>query len=366
MIGMPSNQPLRWIALAITFAGAMPVLAWAQNAPMYNFYERSPYESVGLIEAQAQMIRAQAAAAVDYQIAREIAADAYDKELDNALKTVEIYFKRRAERDAHVLKNHLDEADKRRDKALRRIENNPELTGEGMSNGRALNTLKEALRESVLSFQYLEGDDPEVERLIAQFDLSLDIKSKIRLRLTNVRGETPIFSADSGRANTFDWWPFILRDEKFQPAREEIQRQLSEVQRASQLRTEIDNKTIEELENACLNLANQFLETYNRTDMAKEGIDKFRMYRAAETHLQSMMLAVQRLKNVGQADGALNIGAYDPNVDGKNLASLLAYMTRNGVEFAPPKPGDEAAYHKLFEMAKSLYVVSSRDDEDTL
>ncbi|EAQ80640.1 hypothetical protein [Blastopirellula marina] len=362
---MITPDSVRSIGLTILCAislVAIPTLCRGQD---FYIYERAPYASAALIYAQSDMIRAQAAASVDYQIARSIAAEAYSKELDNALKTVEIYFQRRAERDAHVLKNHLDEADKRKEKALRRIVDHPELTGEGMSNGRSLNTLKEALRSTVLSFQYLQGDDPEIENLIAQFDLPLEMKSKIRLRFTNVRGETGVFAADTGRLNSFDWWPYLLRDDKFQSSREEIQALLIDIQQNASTRTEIDNRSIEALEKASLNLAGQFLKTYDRTAMAKAGIDKFRLYRASEMHLQSMMLAIQRLKNVGEADGALNMGTYNPNVDGKNLATLLAYMVRHGVEFAPPKPGDEDAYHQLFEMSKNLYVAAS-SEEDSL
>lgn len=364
---MNATSSVRSLGLAVLLTAIVantPAVCLGQVRDFY-FYERAPYAASALIYAQADMIRAQADAAVDYQVARSIAADAYSKELDNALKTVEIYFERRAARDAHVLKNHLDEADKRKEKALRRIVDHPELTGEGMSNGRSLNTLKDALRPTILSFQYLKGDDPEIEKLIAQYDLPLDMKAKIRLRYTNVRGESGVFSADTGRLNSFDWWPYLLRDDKFKSSREEIQKLLVEIQQSSAAQTQIDNQSIEALEKASLNLAGEFLRTYDRTEMAKAGIDKFRLYRASEMHMQSMMLAIKRLKNVGEADGALNMGSYNPDIDGKNLATMLAYMTRHGVEFAPPKPGDEDAYHLLFEMSKNLYVAAS-SDEDSL
>ncbi|PQO26490.1 hypothetical protein [Blastopirellula marina] len=360
---LPTYRLQRSIAVALALCVVAPVASWAQAPNQFFFPPRTPSASADMIRAQAAMVRAQAQAAVDYQEARKIAAEAYSQELDNALKEVEIYFERRAARDANVLKNHLDEADKRKEKALRRIVDHPELTGEGMSNGKSLNTLKDALRPTVLSYQYLQGDDPKIEQLIAQFDLPLDVKTKIRLRFMNVRGESGVFSAGSGRLNTFDWWPYLLRDEKFKASRDEIQRLLVQVQENASGETAIDNASIEALEQASLALADEFLKAYDPKEMAKSGIDKFRMYRAAEMHLQSMMLAIRRLKNVGKANGALNITRYDPNTDGRNLATLLAYMARNGVEFAPPEPGDEDAYHTLFEMAKNLYVVASSEED---
>ncbi|MHC2070783.1 hypothetical protein ACYFX5_25205 [Bremerella sp. T1] len=325
------------------------------------YYSRSPHMEVGLVFGQAELIRAQGEAAVDYQTARQIAAEAYDKELDNALKAVEIYFDRRALRDAKVLKNHLDEADSQKAKALRRIVDHPDLTGEGVTNGAALNTMKEALRSSVLSFDYL-NDDIDVAELMARFQLTPQDLSNINLKLTNVRGETGTFRADTGKLGSFQWWPHLLQDEKFKEDRQAIEANLEEVRQAASRQTEIDPKLIDKLENSILALANKFLQEVDGQAMARKGVAEYYIYRESEQHLQSLSHAVRRLKRVGKADGALVMNGYNPSVDGKNLTSLLSYMVRNGVEFAPPEPGNENTYQKLFEMSKSLYVATSAAD----
>lgn len=351
------------LSLALLLA---PVAAQAQQVVVEDdtrpwYYSRSPHMEVGLIFGQAELIRAQGEAAVDYQTARAIAADAYDKELDNALKTVEIYFERRALRDAKVLKNHLDEADTRKEKAMRRLVDHPDLTGEGITNGAGLNTMKEALRSSVLSFDYL-NDDIEVAQLMARFQLTPDDLSKINLKLTNVRGETGVFQADTGKLGSFQWWPHLLQNEKFKEDREKIESNLEQVRQAASQQTEIDPILIDKLENSILQLANKFLQEVDGQEMARKGVADYYLYRESEQHLQSLSHAARRLKRVGKADGALVINGYNPSVDGKNLTSLLSYMVRNGVEFAPPEPGNENTYQKLFEMAKSLYVATSAAD----
>jgi len=343
----------------LVIAVIAPTIAQAQVVVARpNYYQRSPYWSVGMIYAQADMIRAQGEAAVDYQTARQIAADAYDKELDNSLKAVEIYFQRRAVRDAEVLKVHLDEADKRKEKALRRLQDHPELTGAGLINGNALNTLKEALRPSVLSFNYL-NDDPDVESLIARFQLTPELLKKINLRLTNVSGDSGTFSADTGQLSTFQWWPYLLRDEKFKVERDQIDDKLQAIRTMASNQTEIEPTAIKELVNAILSLANKFLREVDGQEMAQKGVSDYLVYRESEMHLQSLTHAIQRVKHVGRADGALVVNGYNPNVDGKNLASLLTFMVRNGVEFAPPEPGIEGAYHQLFEMSKGLYIATT-------
>ncbi|GAA4438543.1 MULTISPECIES: hypothetical protein [Bremerella] len=325
------------------------------------FYSRSPHMEVGLLFGQAEMIRAQGEAAVDYQTARTIAAEAYDKELDNALKAVEIYFERRALRDAKVLKNHLDEADSRKAKALRRLVDHPDLTGEGQVNGAALNTLKEALRSSVLSFDYL-NDDVQVADLMARFRLTPDDLAKINLRLANVRGESGTFRADSGKLGTFQWWPQLLQGEAFKEDRAKIEQNLEEIRQAASKQTDIDPVLIDKLESSILQLANKFLQEVDGQEMARKGVSEYYTYRESEQHLQSLSQAVRRLKRVGKAEGALVMNGYNPSIDGQNLTALLSYMVRNGVEFAPPEPGNENTYQKLFEMAKSLYVATSAAD----
>ncbi|PQO38094.1 hypothetical protein [Blastopirellula marina] len=324
-------------------------------------YSLSPHMEVGLVFGQAELIRAQGEAAVDYQTARAIAADAYDQELDNALKTVDIYFKRRELRDAKVLKDHLDEADKKKVRALRRLVDHPELTGEGLTNGRALNTMKEALRSSVLSFAYL-NDDYEVADLMSRLQLTPEDLARINLKLTNVRGETGTFRADTGQLSTFQWWPQLLRDERFQEEREAIEANLAAIRQATSQQTEIDPALTAKLESSILALANKFLGEVDGQAMARKGVQDYYIYRESEVHLQSLSHAARRLKQVGKADGALIMNSYNPSVDGKNLTSLLSYMVRNGVEFAPPEPGNESTYNKLFEMAKSLYVSTSGED----
>lgn len=346
--------------LAAPMAAAQAQVVVEDDVRPY-YYSRSPHMEVGLVFGQAELIRAQGEAAVDYQTARQIAAEAYDKELDNALKAVEIYFDRRALRDAKVLKNHLDEADSQKAKALRRIVDHPDLTGEGVTNGAALNTMKEALRSSVLSFDYL-NDDIDVAELMARFQLTPQDLSNINLKLTNVRGETGTFRADTGKLGSFQWWPHLLQDEKFKEDRQAIESNLEEVRQAASRQTEIDPKLIDKLENSILALANKFLQEVDGQAMARKGVAEYYIYRESEQHLQSLSHAVRRLKRVGKADGALVMNGYNPSVDGKNLTSLLSYMVRNGVEFAPPEPGNENTYQKLFEMSKSLYVATSAAD----
>ncbi|MGY8770825.1 MAG: hypothetical protein ACKVH8_20635 [Pirellulales bacterium] len=343
--------------LAISFGLSSPTVSVAQRSRTVYVNQYSAYPWVGSVYAQAALIRSQGEAAVDYQTARNLAAEAFDKELDNALKTVKIYFERRAVRDAEVLKNHLDEADKQKEAELRRIVDHPDLSGEAEVNGKALNSLKKSLSNSILSFSYIEGDYPGIDQLISQFDLTTNDLSKIQLRLRNTGGNSPIFSADTGQIQSLTWWAFLLRDQKFFNYRTDLNQQMTAIIKHAQSNGDIPNTMLDTLHNTVLEFSQKFLEPYTYRTIFDPAV--FRQKNAAELHLRGLDRMVQRMKEAGKSDGTLVINDYSPTVDGKNLTSLLAYMVRNGVEFAPPEPGDESVYQKLFEMNKTLYVVAA-------
>ena len=41
---------------------------------------------------------------------------------------------------------------------------------------------------------------------------------------------------------------------------------------------------------------------------------------------------------------------------GDSVAQLLQHMMNKGLEFAPPEPGDEAVYRRVFSAVRALYL----------
>jgi hypothetical protein len=83
-----------------------------------------------------------------------------------------------------------------------------------------------------------------------------------------------------------------------------------------------------------------------------KSVHDHREYGLAKRFLQSLAGELYRIRSVGVK--ALNDDSM--RFEGKNLIALLTHMSRNGLEFAPALPGEEAAYHQVYHMMRDLFV----------
>ena len=119
---------------------------------------------------------------------------------------------------------------------------------------------------------------------------------------------------------------------------------------------------IREMENALLELTNQF---HGSDEVARliEERTKYTHFYAADRFLQELDREIIQLQKTGDMRPFRGQSGYAPDSDGAHLVSLLCFMNRNGVEFAPPNPGSEFAYHNLFVLMRGLYLTVAEQDE---
>ena len=73
--------------------------------------------------------------------------------------------------------------------------------------------------------------------------------------------------------------------------------------------------------------------------------------------MQTLAGEIRRMEKLGPGQAGPQTLVYQ----GSELPELLAHMVRNGLEFAPAKPGDEQAYQQVFHMLRDLYVAFESD-----
>ena len=78
----------------------------------------------------------------------------------------------------------------------------------------------------------------------------------------------------------------------------------------------------------------------------------FLVYAAGKRSLQSMAASVYRL--IETNDLRLFDDSY--RFQGNSVVELVRHLCRYGLEFAPPEPGDEGTYKKLFFAMRTLYL----------
>ena len=72
----------------------------------------------------------------------------------------------------------------------------------------------------------------------------------------------------------------------------------------------------------------------------------------AQRYVRSLAMKAYRL--IKMENSAAFDGSY--RFQGKNVAELLKYMTSTGLEFAPPEPGGELTYRKLYNSIRNTYL----------
>ncbi len=333
-------------------------LRWSVYDPFYAVTSR--------IYAQAALIRAQGDAAVDYSYARNLHADAYSKELDNWKKELRVYWERKAVAEQKKLEldhvrqiarmRYLNDHKWQNHRLWDRLKNHPELSDANIRSGSALNFLLARL-SATLPYRF----DPESSRYgteaLQQLDLSGDLLKHVTLKQGPFK-----FAADQTVDGTISLWPYILRWDEFVASRTAFQQARTAVVKESDTMGQASVASIQRLESALTKLTSEYHGSTNVAKWVKQR-NRFSHFFAGDRFLRELDQEIMQLEKSGDIRPFNGQGGYNPSLDGDHLVSLLCFMNRNGVEFAPASPRSEFAYHNLFVLMRSLYLTVADQDE---
>ncbi|XZE56101.1 hypothetical protein SH139x_002180 [Planctomycetaceae bacterium SH139] len=333
-------------------------LRWAVYDPYYAVTSR--------IYAQADLIRAQGDAAVDFAYARNLHADAYSKELDNWKKELRIYWERKTLAEQKKLElNHvrqiarmkyLNDQKWQNSRLWDRLKNHPELSGPNIRNGSALNFVLARLSASSLPYQF----DPDKSRYgleaLQQLELNKDLLGHITLKQGPFK-----FTASQTVDGTISLWPYILRWDDFKASRTAFENARAAVAKESETAGQASVDTIGRMEGALMELTKEFHSSAKVQQWVKQH-NRFTHFYAGDRFLQELDREIVQVEKTGDIR-PLGGGGYDPENEGEHVVSLLCFMNRNGVEFAPARPGSEFAYHNLFVLMRGFYLTVAEEDE---
>ncbi len=339
--------------------------AWSQvvvqRRPIRLFYESyySPATAASLqvlaeaeyLRASGQMQRDFAEARIRNEQARRLHGENRVQDLLNKIKMREIAEADRAQR----IREQIAKRRENNEKTWERLKNHPELTSGEIRSGRALNFLKNRLATSLITYQSSSGkDNAAVRDVTRQMLVTSQIIHALQVRQVLDRGESLIFRLDEGRPIQVDWWPPGLKFPELKSARANFERARNEVFEA-QNQDAFDDK-IRKLLVAHASLEDEFLMLKPHAEWVKTQ-HSIRVYLDGKAFMKSLVNEIRRLERVGLGQHA----AKDLSFQGGDMTELLTHMIRNGLEFAPPRPGDEPVYEQAFHMLKDLYVATEAD-----
>lgn len=311
------------------------------------------------IHATADLVRAYGEATVDDAAAREIRSRAVKQEIENSVEFVRAYWERRSINEAERLKRYvspLQRAKKQNSKTWERLRDHPELNGPAIAEGTALNFLLNRLASSVLAYQLTSTSRAGELKESDELRLNEEVLHRLRLKRDSTDGKAVIFRADEGVTLAIDWWPYALRGEEFKRERRDYEQARAAVVLAGRNGKDA-HAEIGKLLKAYDQLDAAFRKQNDRESRLKNQA-AFRHYTTARQFLQGLAGEVLQFQVAGGAR------ALEDNLQfrGNQLIALLTHMSRNGLEFAPALPGDEAAYRMLFHMMRDVYVAVADDD----
>ncbi len=159
-----------------------------------------------------------------------------------------------------------------------------------------------------------------------------------------------------------DWWPSLLRRDEFIRFRENLV-----VGRQAVIYDSADGEktvaALENLEKSSVDLSTEFRKRFGRMRQLSGGTESWVECRDARLFLQSMDLEIARLQRTGDATAFDRSLRFAPDSSERHLPALVAFMARNGLKFAPPQPGEEAAYFTTFQLLRDFYLAYDDNDD---
>lgn len=341
------------VAVLFVTRGALaqaPVISLESPHPGWG---ATPLSSV--IGAQSSYVYAQGTFLVNRAVAREINARAFEHELDNALKYVDVYFKRRAlnrEWRAKEDPNHWERMRKlmsQHEEMLRYRYQELLQPGKEETLTNELNWMLRELAGPTLAEEFLYSGAPLAD---SQLDTKLLPYETEKIWFTDggTKGSQLIMRAgQSGMLESR--WPPALRGPESDVARADFERARDQVLaslRAGKAPVTHDQQI--ELMRALDGLFVSLEEAYPKTRRIDPA--EFMTYNSGKRFVQSLMAQVHRLVNSDDTSLFERSLAFN----GDSVVDLVRHMYQNGFMYAPPKPGGEETYRKLFKTMRELYL----------
>ena len=316
--------------------------------------------------AQSDYLRASGDATVSYSVAREIRARAARLEIVNAVDRVKAYWEIRSIAEAERMKrayNHLDSKKLRNKNTWDRLKNHPDINYLAIPTGKPLNFLLSRLSSSVLAYEFSKNSSRSDVETVKQLQLPTEVLNHLSLRQRLTGGRQLIFRPNEQKPLDVKWWPYALRSKEFDSYRNEFLRERTNIiEQAQTGDSTIDDESLKSLNQAFLNLSDEFRRKFTRRKRFANGMESWGQFQRANLFLKSLWGEIGLLKSSGNI-GVLDAGLeFHPEENGSDIIALLTFMSRNGLDFAPAEPQDVASYHQVFAMMRDLYINIAEED----
>lgn len=319
-------------------------------------------------QASYRRVLTQSVAMVRFAESRERLATAYailqegiDRSLDNYRKRVEVYYDSLEEiqrgrmrmKDLAVLQK--DQYVDHRKLELRRMwesmKSAPQLHGKSLCKGRTLNFMLDRFAGTPIGYGIPLDEYYEVNGKHSRWDLDPSMHHAIR-----VNGENGTFRLDQTVALNVDWWPGVLSGAAIAPYAEQMQDLREKMADAEASHGRVPPAMFDEMKDLLAALSQKFYETYPREQWRiYPSVDIIQLHKA-EMFLTNLNRDISRMSESGSVSAVGSGRQFSPEIHGRDAASLVSWMTNNGLKFADANPGDCAAYNRLFNSFMELYI----------
>ena len=305
------------------------------------------------INAQASMVIAAGNFLVSEAIARRHHAEAAKQEMANSLLWVHTYFERKEiNRKYRPIPVYREQEDRRYHAIEMLVIEQPDLVAK-QNVTKYLNWFLDSLATKAV----MEGwsDQPYLAEFARDYPLSQDdIAHLLFVEGSSSTGQRLEYRAhDAEILNTR--WPFVLRNPEFDEYRELFDivrdRAMQEHEGQDQISWETANKLMQSVDALATAYKNYYGGTKGDAGRRRR-LSDYQQYLLGKRYIQSLASTVGRVIVLGDADNILDAGPFQ----GESIIDLIAFMSQRGVLFAPPKPGDEATYRKVFYGMRDVFI----------
>jgi hypothetical protein len=287
-------------------------------------------------------------------IARKLHAEASSLEMDNAVKWVETYFKKRELNRAYRLKENplpLDALKKREDQYKKRINEFPEESLKGDPSN-DMNKLLDKLATTSLAYEAIYGSDDQFSDSTIDHSLtSTDVRHILLTDGGRRDGQRMTFRANDAKVLS-EAWPVVFRAPEFLSVRSSYEEVRNKVLSEIQDQHELSYVTWIEMQKALDMLTAELIRKYPKEHRINAPFKEWQMYYSGRQFLKAQASVIYRAMKTNQLEAF--DGSY--RFTGDSVFDLIRHMCRRGLQFAKPEAGDEPTYYKIFIGMRHVYL----------
>lgn len=346
---LPGRIAIGPIAMAGLIAASLSVSRTCEGQGVTRVIVGTPYSAA--IFAQSDYLRSQGDFLTSAATARKLNAEAADMEMRNSVTWINTYFeRRRLNRELRAAEHpgYLEKESQRYSQYRKLLNSSPKTLLEGDLTDDLNWMLRDFLAHSSYSL-FMPGRSDSLLTSPANSSLNELDKHHIRLMEKGTGGKMLVFRADTAMLLETRW-PMALRDDRFSAARTQFEAARDASLADLKAKRSIARDNEKRLMAAVDALSNELLAAYP-TDRLKIHAE-FLEFAVAKRYVQALAVGTYRLIQT-QAEAAFDDSF---RFRGDTVAALLEHMLTKGLEFAPPEPGDEAIYRRLFGIVRALYL----------